>query len=106
MEGDGGCEHPTRYAQAIEVELRRPLDHVADLLPVHQIPALEHRDAGVVGECRGDEVELVAGTGHGWIRMEPGQHRVAVMARRQRLFERRVVPSVLEPVEQHRLACL
>ncbi len=51
---------------------------MADLLPVHQVAAVEDGDAGEVLEAAGDEVEVAADAADGRIGMEAGDDRVVV----------------------------
>lgn len=99
MERDRRSKHAARDAQPIELELRGPLDHVADVPPVDQVAALEHRDAREVGEGRVDEVEQVAGARDARVRVEAGKNGVAIASRRQRVGKDGIAARVLEPVE-------
>jgi len=102
MELDGRREDAARHAQTVEVELGGTVDDVADLLPVHQVRALEHGNAREVGEAGVDQVELAVCRDDAGIGVEPRQHRIAVMAGWQRCLERDIATAVLEPVEIHR----
>src|SRR5690606_14131403 len=57
---DGRGEHAARNSEAVEIELRGPVDDIADLAPVHEVGAFEYRYAGEVGEGGTDEVIPVA----------------------------------------------
>ena len=95
-------EDPLGHLAAVQVELRGPRQHVPDRAPAHQVAALEDRHAREVREARRHEVVVVADAADARIRMEAGQHRVAVRAGRQRRLERGIAADVLEPLEEGR----
>src|SRR5690606_2223067 len=54
------------------------VQHVADLLPVHQVLAVEQRQSGDVLEAGAHQVVVVADPAHARIGVEPADHRVVV----------------------------
>ena len=83
----------------VVVELRGPVDDMAELGPVHQVAAVKDRDAGEIGEGGVDQVIVVADAAHAGIGIESGEDRIAVVAGRQRRSEEVVASGVFEPVE-------
>ncbi len=97
--GDGGREHAARQTQPVEIQLAWPVDGIADLGPVHQVAAAEHRQAGEIGEGGGDEIIVAAHPRQAGIGIEPGQHRIAIFRGPGGKVEGRVVAGIFEPVE-------
>ncbi len=99
---DSRREDAARHAQTIEIELGGTVDYIADLLPVHQIDALEHRDAREVGEAGIDQVEAPVRADDARVGMEASQNRVAVVTGWKGCLKGRVVTRIFEPVEVNR----
>ena len=93
-------EETSRDAGAVQIELGRSVEHVADLRPRHEILAVEDRDPWEVREARDDEVVVVADAHHARIGIEAGKDRIEILVLRRRdgLVDR-VVADVLEPLE-------
>ena len=56
---DDRRENSARDSGAVELELRRPVEHGAELRPVDEILAVKDRNAGKVRERRRHEVVVV-----------------------------------------------
>ncbi len=98
---DAGGIHAARHAQPVVIELLAAVDHVADLGPMHKIGTLQHRDRREIRERRIDQVIALSHARDAGVRVEPGQHRIAVVPGRQRRGEYRIVAAVFEPVERN-----
>ena len=66
-------EDAARQAEPVEIELLRPVDHIADLRPVDEVAAAEDRDAREVREGRSDEIIIVAGARDARVGVEAGR---------------------------------
>src|SRR5688572_27622900 len=73
-------KNATRDTGAVEVELGGTVEDMADLRPVHEVPAAENRNAGEVGEARRDEIIVVLDANYARVGVEPCQHRVVILA--------------------------
>ena len=102
---DRGRKEAARDAEVVELELRRPIDDMAELRPVHEIAAMENREAGKIGESGIDEIVVVASAAlprnaaDAWVGIEAGEDGIAERARGQRPGEGSVAAGVFEPVE-------
>ena len=103
VELDGGCEHTTRHAEPIEVELRGTIDRVTHQLPMHEVRTFQDRDAWEVGERRVHQIELIACARDARVGIKTGQDRIAILTGSEWRIENLVTTGVLEPVERHRL---
>src|SRR5690606_2557556 len=75
----GGVEPAGRLgAGEGQGQLCGAVQHVADLLPVHQVLAVEQRQSGDVLEAGAHQVVVVADPAHARIGVEPADHRVVV----------------------------
>ena len=97
---DCGREDTARNSQPIEVQLCGPVDGVSDLRPMHQIAAVEHRNAGKIRKRRVDEVVILADAHDAWVRIETGKDWVQILLRRgfDGLVDR-VMTVIVEPIE-------
>ena len=53
-----GANKPARHPLAHKIHLRRPVDHIADLLPVFQILAVHDRHTREIGKGRIDQIVI------------------------------------------------
>lgn len=79
MVADAGGEQAAGERVVAVVDLAGAIDGVADLDPVHQIAALEHRQAREIPEAGSDQIKRVADADRRWVWIEAGQHWIAVL---------------------------
>ncbi len=96
MVADCGREHAARHCDPGKIELPRPVDRVADLAPVHQVPAVPHGDAGEPGEGRVDEIIVLPDPHDAGVWIIARDDRVAIVGRRDLAAVR---PAIFEPAE-------
>ena len=95
--GNGRGEQPAIGAQPAEIHLARAVDRIADQRPVHQIGAVENRQAGKPAERGCDGIEIIADSHDRRIGMEAGDHRIAIAAfRGSGRFVHRLIFHVIE----------
>src|SRR5205823_4976432 len=89
-----------RNTTSVERELRRPIEHVTNLRPVHEIAAAKDWNSREVREARRDEIVVVARARDARIGVEAGENRIEVLVRpgTGRMIDR-IVARVFEPVE-------
>src|SRR6185369_14380434 len=97
VEGDVGSVNALPGVELCEVQLRRAIDRVADLRPIHEVAAMDHRDSGKPDEGRIDEVIVAPDTDDARVRIEALQDGVAVLARCR--LRQVIVAAIVEPVE-------
>ncbi len=98
MPADVWREYAPGQSEVLEIKLAGTIDGVADLGPVHQVPAVEDRDARKPGEGRIDEIIIVADAGNARVGIEALQNRIGVFES-GRLWQP-VVAAIFEPVER------
>ncbi len=74
----GGKQAAGQFVVAV-VDLGWTVDRVADLVPVHQVAALEDRQAGKVAETGIHQIKIVADAHRRRVRMKTGHDRIAVL---------------------------
>ncbi len=77
LEPDGGRKQTSRDSLAFEVQDFRTFEHMADNIPVDEIPAVENADPGIIRKRRIDEIVVFADAADAWIRVETREDRVA-----------------------------
>ena len=70
---DAGSPEPFRSFTVFIIQLCGPVDPMADLLPVYQIPAVEDRKAGIIDKGRGDHVIILPHSADGRVRVKTGK---------------------------------
>ena len=73
MIADAGSPEPFRSFTVFIIQLCGPVDPMADLLPVYQIPAVENGKAGIIDKGRGDHVIIRPHSADGRIRIKTGK---------------------------------
>ena len=77
----------------------RAINHVAHLRPIHQVMAVEHRDARVVTERGIYQVIVATCTRNAGVRMETGEDRILESSCSWCRIEQRIGACVLDPLE-------
>ena len=68
-----GCER-----RIIKRKLRRPVKHIAYLLPVYQVLAMEDRNAGKIAKTTVHQVKIIIYAAHAWVRVKTGNNGICI----------------------------
>ena len=79
---DGGRKDTAGAAGISQCDLGRPGQYMADLCPVHQVPALKQRDAGKIVEAAADHVIYPVHETHAGVRVKAPEYGIFVSHRR------------------------